>query len=250
MENMWLRFYLRTVEEFRDREAIQRLFVVLLSLHYRLQGIYEPALVWDSRLLPAVVTPVLQHELEEYLAGHTRRLAISAYNVDPDLATRNLDFSMSFQADGDGYFPISIATDEYFVGDEDVMQDAYLRLLEMVKKVYLCLHPLYVHEFSWQGGGVDRAKVLNKEIRYLYGTNIFGPELVEWIGRERLLHAPAWRREDLDDGGILFVPSERFAQQPLITIDAAAQALGMEPAGDPDVFFVDEYEEEGEESEE
>ncbi|ELZ26983.1 hypothetical protein C475_08611 [Halosimplex carlsbadense 2-9-1] len=36
---------------------------------------------------------------------------------------------------------------------------------------------------------------------------LFGPELVAEYGREWLLSAPAWKREELDDGAILLVAS-------------------------------------------
>lgn len=36
---------------------------------------------------------------------------------------------------------------------------------------------------------------------------LFGPEMVEEYGREWLLDAPAWKRTELDDGGIMLVAS-------------------------------------------
>lgn len=35
----------------------------------------------------------------------------------------------------------------------------------------------------------------------------FGPELVDEYGREWLLSAPAWKREEFEDGGIMLVAS-------------------------------------------
>ncbi|ATB38070.1 hypothetical protein CYFUS_003496 [Cystobacter fuscus] len=35
--------------------------------------------------------------------------------------------------------------------------------------------------------------------------NVFGPKLVETVGRERMLSAPAWRVEELPNGGVLLV---------------------------------------------
>ncbi|HEU5376201.1 MAG TPA: hypothetical protein VFV38_12220 [Ktedonobacteraceae bacterium] len=116
------------------------------------------------------------------------------------------------------------------------------------------MHSFYAHEVAWNGGWVGRAMVMNRNILYLYGTNIFGPELVAHVGQERLLNAPAWRREILDDGAILLVPIERFpdsrnpprvyAEPAEARLDAVARSLGMRGLGDPDVFELEEeYEE-------
>jgi hypothetical protein len=48
------------------------------------------------------------------------------------------------------------------------------------------------------------------ELRCLYWANFFGPPYVEKFGRKFLLGAPGWKKEELDDGGILYVVTESY----------------------------------------
>ena len=53
-------------------------------------------------------------------------------------------------------------------------------------------------EETWHRDGFDRVY----EVSWL---NVFGPRLVETVGRERMLSTPAWRVEELPHGGVLLV---------------------------------------------
>lgn len=48
-------------------------------------------------------------------------------------------------------------------------------------------------------------RVRDLEGTYLFWANFFGPPYVERYGRDFLLAAPGWRKEELEDGGILYV---------------------------------------------
>ncbi len=85
-------------------------------------------------------------------------------------------------------------------------------LEEVIKGTYDCWRPLYVHEFDHYDVApnptLDEVQALN--IPALYDLNIFGPELVERFGLERLLLAPGWRVETLKDQGILIIPEDLY----------------------------------------
>lgn len=49
-----------------------------------------------------------------------------------------------------------------------------------------------------------RAGVHDGRVEQLYWLQILPPGMVESVGRETLLSAPAWRVEELDDGAVLF----------------------------------------------
>ena len=51
---------------------------------------------------------------------------------------------------------------------------------------------------TWQRDGFDK-------IYEVYWLNIFGPRLVQSVGRERMLSTPAWRVEELPHGAVLVV---------------------------------------------
>jgi hypothetical protein len=55
-----------------------------------------------------------------------------------------------------------------------------------------------------------REEILAHKISYLYDINLFGPEIVDALGRERVLSAPAQIVTLLDDGGVMLVPSENI----------------------------------------
>jgi hypothetical protein len=51
---------------------------------------------------------------------------------------------------------------------------------------------------SWLRDGFDK-------VYEVYWLNVFGPKLVESVGRERMLSTPAWRVEELPGGAVLLV---------------------------------------------
>ena len=51
----------------------------------------------------------------------------------------------------------------------------------------------------------ESKEIYNLKVRYIYWANFFGPKLVKKIGREKLLSAPSWKTEELEDGGILLI---------------------------------------------
>lgn len=74
-------------------------------------------------------------------------------------------------------------------------------LVRVAMLIYTTLHPAYgyglftydVHDAAPAGAGV----------KAVWDYNFFGPALVESIGRDTLAALPAWRKTDLDDGGLL-----------------------------------------------
>ena len=64
------------------------------------------------------------------------------------------------------------------------------------------------------------------EINFLTWLSIFPPPLVDTYGRERLLSAPAWHVEELDDGSILLV---EWADPTVIRDNEVQQHLGFDP---------------------
>ncbi|HEU5382348.1 MAG TPA: hypothetical protein VFV38_43600 [Ktedonobacteraceae bacterium] len=119
---------------------------------------------------------------------------------------------------------------EWFLGfdkEEGVVYIAYLRQrfarfkdeweafphwLEIVQLIYSTWHPIYGYVIDPRGGvrETSRDEVLAHKISYLYDINLFGPDIVEELGRERVESAPAQIVTSLDDGGIMLVPCENL----------------------------------------
>jgi hypothetical protein len=63
------------------------------------------------------------------------------------------------------------------------------------------------------------------KLRFVFWANFFGPAYVEQYGREFLWNAPGWRVEELEDGGILYVTTERYVDWWLaVWLDQAEEA--------------------------
>ncbi len=54
--------------------------------------------------------------------------------------------------------------------------------------------------------------ILERKLKEIYWVNFFGPEYVEKYGREFLLNAPGWKKEELSDGGLLLQLSPHISQ--------------------------------------
>jgi hypothetical protein len=52
--------------------------------------------------------------------------------------------------------------------------------------------------------------VKKTELKHIFWTNFFGPAYVEKLGKEFLLEAPGWKKEELEDGGVLYVATESY----------------------------------------
>lgn len=57
---------------------------------------------------------------------------------------------------------------------------------------------------------VSKKTLRAREVEYVFWANIYGPEYTEKYGRKFFLDAPGWLKEELDDGGVLYVACESF----------------------------------------
>lgn len=78
------------------------------------------------------------------------------------------------------------------------------RFLEIGKIVYEELRPRYGYVKNLDVF-VEPEDVAQPRLTHLFWAQVFDPHFVEGIGRSLLTSAPAWRNENLADGGLLFV---------------------------------------------
>jgi hypothetical protein len=52
--------------------------------------------------------------------------------------------------------------------------------------------------------------IQSADLKYLFWANFYGPSYVERYGRDFVLGAPGWKKEELDDGGVLYVVDESY----------------------------------------
>jgi len=86
--------------------------------------------------------------------------------------------------------------------------------LRFAKLAYPLLRPArgWIDEY---GDNMPSGKrVARFELKYIFWANFFGPSYVEQFGRHFLLNAPGWRKEELEDGGILYLVTEKYSDWP------------------------------------
>lgn len=146
----------------------------------------------------------------------------------------------------DGYFHIDpgISPEDGFVvlaasdaaltnlDDVDYAMQCFEAFVEAAAATYEIWHPVYGVSFggAWVAPLVTYAEALALHARSFSNINIFGPEFVAKIGRERLLSAPAWRVRPFDDGGVMVVATP-FIRDPREThdhsLDEVAKHIGI-----------------------
>lgn len=233
MEPLLLKLFLRTLDTCYSNETIKRSLDLLVAHGFRLVADTEN--VKYEHAVPEV-SPTLQHDIDKYLAHRGEQLLVQAYSL----------------GDSDLNFVLLLVPNEGLLACRVHWEDLpdaknYLALLETVKDLYRIWRPFYGHQDYPDGISLSRNRVINvQNIDYLYEINLFGPELVNKLGRDRLLSAPVWKVEALDDGGIFLIPDEQ------VTVDGkrysmkkAADYLGMKTPQAPGEEW-DEYDEDDE----
>jgi hypothetical protein len=239
MEPLVLNLFLRSLDACYDATLIQRFLEMLVSHGFRVIAKTERR-SYDN--VEAEVTFALQQDVHAYLTQHNEELMMRAYPVNgPDLS-----ILVQFVPE-EGLVTCSVEQEHFYGSDEG--QDSYLTMLDIFKEFYQCLHPFYGHEDYSGGVSLSYDFVVNKQaVNTLYFINFFGPELVNKLGRDRLLGAPAWKIEELDDGGIFLVPTEHIAVSGGgFSLLRVARHLGMETPQAPDEEWDGDDEDEDEE---
>ena|SRR5579859_1446631 len=78
------------------------------------------------------------------------------------------------------------------------------RFLEYGKLCYRILQPAYAFTETFNTW-VEEADVHAARLTHIFWAQCFGPAFIRSSGPDVLIHAPAWRNENLGDGGILYV---------------------------------------------
>jgi hypothetical protein len=99
--------------------------------------------------------------------------------------------------------------------EKDITNQLLERLIQITKDMYSLLNPYYGYGHDgddwsplrkeYKDENID-LRLFNERIFSPYWMNFFGPELVHNLGgREKVLNAPAYKKELLEDGGILLL---------------------------------------------
>ncbi len=199
MESLVFLSFLRTLAACYDSETIAHFLKLLVSHGFRVIAESEDEIYAD---VAPEVTQELQQEVDAYLAQRGDPLFFRAYYVG------DIDLSLLFQLVPEEGLLACMVEQEHFYGSAEG-HAAYLTMVAIFKELCDCWHPFYGHTYYSGGVNPDRAALLSDlNVPALYYINLFGPELVNKLGRDRLLNAPAWKIEELADGSIFLAPED------------------------------------------
>ncbi len=236
MDPVLLKLFLSTLEGCYEAETFERSFSLLVAHGFRLIADGEEE---EYENVVPEVTPALRRDINEYLAHRKERLFIQVYSLG------DVDFRFVLLPVPEEGMLACRANPDYMRNDEEG-RAFYQAMLEVFKDLYNSWHPFYGHQDYDGGISLSRKTVIeDQNIGYLYYINLFSPELVKKIGRDRLLSAPAWRIEEFADGGIFLIPVDHMAiGGGGHSLKKVANHLGMNTPQAPGEEW-DEYEDEG-----
>jgi hypothetical protein len=77
-------------------------------------------------------------------------------------------------------------------------------------KLYPALRPLFGHVDRFGVNRLSEKSLKKRELKYLFWANFYGPAYVAKYGRKFFMEAPGWKKEQLDDGGVLYVVTRSY----------------------------------------
>ncbi|MFC3958539.1 hypothetical protein [Halovivax cerinus] len=122
---------------------------------------------------------------------------------------------------------LSLSIDEWYTKPRNYESPELIP--EFIHALYDYLSPIYVYgdmyldESVLSESGIERG-----EIEDLFWVNGFGPEMVENLGRERVLEAPAWRVDEREDGGVFLWLSKYAFTGRSEYLEALHEQFGLE----------------------
>lgn len=234
LPHTWVLFYVHDNAELYDEERLANFFSTLAAQNcyvaselelgflalwqqYIARPITQPQVMRSSkyrsftRALKPGVSELLLQEIHLYSTEQKELQTLRVCSMASNDLLRGFQYSVTL-APTEGYVLLRVDQERFFGGTAARLAKYQYWLEEVIKGTYNCWRPLYVHKFDHYGVApnptLEEVRALN--IPALYDLNIFGPELVERIGLERLLLAPAWKVETLKDQGILIVPEDLY----------------------------------------
>jgi hypothetical protein len=113
-------------------------------------------------------------------------------------------FEVSNGDDVSSHLTLGMRADEVLPPDSLLARLNADRFLEYGKVCYQALQPVYAFAENLNTY-VERDDVEACQLTHICWAQFFGPDFARGIGRKVLINAPAWRNENLGDGGLLYV---------------------------------------------
>ena len=255
LPNSWVLFYVHEKEELYNQEHLLQFFTRLAERNCYVSPESEMAsqAIWRKYLVNAATTANkrlgrepfasalepgvsegLRRQTLVYVLERQEQLVVAARSITRSSLGRGFEFTVTL-APTEGYILLSVDQERFFRPTLDGLAK-YRYWIRVIEETYDCWNPLYAHEFTHAGPpsvNPSWEEVCALRIPALFGLNIYGSELVQQVGRQRLLDAPAWMVKELTGPGCLLVPVDPhgFSAQMAYTYDGVAEYLGF-PIGE------------------
>jgi len=221
--------YPREKDSFSRPEILQHFLQELAAQGYYLARDEQEEMSKDpgpsdpARLFVPGVSQALWQEVERFRQGEINELSIVIYSAVREGEVRGVEYRVTLYPKAE---LIRAVMDDIYPDSQP-----YRRFLDLLELLYNTWHPIFGYRDDGVRPGTDLEDARTGNIVWLYDINVWGPELVEHMGRERVLRSPAWRLTTLQDGGVLIVPqlyySDGQAGEYTCTGDDAARHLGL-----------------------
>lgn len=87
------------------------------------------------------------------------------------------------------------------------------QLLEITNTISNSIKPIYVYglveKYDEEQVRPTKEQIMNGEVSRIFWLNIFSEQMVQNLGKDKLLSAPAWKVEERPNGRVLMVVTER-----------------------------------------
>ncbi len=184
----------------------------------------EDASITAETLSTPGISNLLRDELLEFASNRSDILYVSGLSTDK---TRDFFFHIRFSPEESSITntPIHIA---FLQKQEDSLQ-VFEHWLKLFQVMYDLWNPAFAYTFPSRVGWPEttREDALAFQPPCVYEINFWSPEIVNRLGRERVLSTPAWKVQPLEDGGVLLVPDFYFGPAEPARWKAVTEHLGF-----------------------
>lgn len=198
-------FHPRQLIDLKDKQHIRSWFDMLAAKQYYIWSNFEniSSDAWKEHFQYQTISPDISKEAQKNLTNFLADPQSVEFSCRVAYLREELEFGIDisltlnliFLTINSGYFSFLPSAEQ-----------KYQLWLDVIETTYEAWHPLYgfFTEPDADFLSLTRNDVLAKCLPGLYGINVFGPEIVQEIGRKRLLQTSAWYKHEMPDGGIIF----------------------------------------------